>query len=199
MNQQKTCTAGLLGGSFNPPHYGHLAVSRACKAVCHLDYIAWLITPRNPLKDPSIYQSLAERMVQVKALTQGCPDIHIWDIEKELQTTESVQTVEALKKLHPHTRFVWLMGADLLIELPLWPTWKAFLETIPIVIYPRPGFTQKAKESLVAQQYASSFRGMEDAPNLAFCAPPALLFLEGEEYDISSTVIRKEQRGTSFF
>ena len=133
---------GLLGGSFNPAHEGHLHVTRMCLRALQLDRVWWLVSPQKPLKPQDGMAAFADRFASAEAMARD-PHICVSDIETRLGTRYTVDTLAALAERHPDIRFVWLMGADNMIELPRWRRWREIATLAPIAVYPRPGFTLK--------------------------------------------------------
>lgn len=183
---------GLLGGSFNPAHEGHLHITRMCLRALQLDRVWWLVSPQNPLKTTQGMASLETRLASARALIEqsGEPHITATDIETRLGTRFTIDTVRELKARHRDTRFVWLMGADNLLQLPRWAKWRQLTREIPLAVYPRPGLTLKARLSPAARMLAPCTLDASDAPLLADLVPPALAFLEGSEHPASATAIR---------
>lgn len=185
-------TVGLLGGSFNPAHEGHLHLTRMCLKALALDRIWWLVSPQNPLKPAT---GMAPQAARIKAAEElvaksGDPRIVVTDIETRLGTRFTIDTVRALKAHHPDIRFVWLMGADNLLQLPRWAKWKELTHEIPMAVYPRPGYSLKARLSPAAAMLKPVTLDQSDASLLARIAPPALVFLDGREHPASATSIR---------
>lgn len=185
-------SVGLLGGSFNPAHEGHLHLTHMALEALALDRIWWLVSPQNPLKSTHDMAPLDERLAGARALVEksGDPRILVTAIETELGTRYTIDTVRALKARYADTRFVWLMGADNMIELPRWANWRELTQEIPIAVYPRPGFTMKARTCPAAALLRSVTLEASEAARLAKSAPPALVFLDGPEHLASSTEIR---------
>lgn len=185
-------TIGLLGGSFNPAHEGHLHVARMCQRALKLDRIWFLVSPQNPLKPVKGMAPLAKRLASARALVaqKGSTRIAVTDIERVLGTSRTVDTLAALKHRFPHIKFVWLMGADNMLQLPRWARWRDIAHAVPIAVYPRPGFTLKARLSPAARYLAPVTIDTTDAALLPHLEAPALVFLEGREHSASSTAIR---------
>ena len=188
---------GLLGGSFNPAHDGHLHISRMALKNLALDRLIWLVSPQNPLKSSAETAPLEKRLAEARALahslTQGPEgDRRIWvtDMERALGTRFSVDTVRALKARYPAVRFIWLMGSDNLIQLPKWSRWRDLVATIPLAIYDRPGTSLKAR--ILARESTAFGLHLDpaDATILPLVQPPAITFLAGPEHPASSTALR---------
>src|SRR6266700_1688109 len=104
-------TIGLFGGSFNPAHSGHLYVSLTAMRRLGLDYVWWLVSPGNPLKDGRDMASFEKRLASARR-TARHPRLIVSDIERQLGTRYTIDTVAALQRRFPAIRFVWLMGSD---------------------------------------------------------------------------------------
>ncbi|MDE1173077.1 MAG: nicotinate-nucleotide adenylyltransferase [Parvibaculaceae bacterium] len=180
---------GLLGGSFNPAHEGHVHLSEMARRALRLDEIWWLVSPQNPLKPVQGMRPLNERLAGARAMAKGHP-IRVSDLERVLGTRYTVDTIEALQARYRGVRFVWLMGADNMAGLPRWSRWRGIVARIPVAVYPRPGHTLKARLALAASVWRGHCLDPEDAALLAAMPPPALVFLAGREHPASATAIR---------
>ena len=181
---------GLLGGSFNPAHDGHLHISRVALRRLRLDAVWWLVSPQNPLKPAAGMAPLAERMASAAAVARH-PRIHPTDIERHLGTRYTVDTLKALKRRFPGVRFVWLMGADNMIQLPRWARWQEIVETAPIAVFGRPAYSMGAMLGKVAQRYSHARIDAVDAGRLADCKPPAWAYFPIKLHPASSTALRR--------
>src|SRR5690349_15694056 len=123
---------GLLGGSFNPAHEGHLHVSEVALKRLHLDYVWWLVAPQNPLKPVCGMAPLRERLAYAAEKFEHHPRILIVDVETALGTRYTIDTLRALKGRFPEVRFVWLMGTDNLEQFARWRRWPEILAKVPI-------------------------------------------------------------------
>jgi nicotinate-nucleotide adenylyltransferase len=184
---------GLLGGSFNPAHEGHLYITRMFLRALQLDYVWWIISPQNPLKSEVSMNQLSERFTGacefVKRSGNKC--IVVTDIENQLGTRYTIDTVRELKIRYPTTCFVWLMGADNMIQLTRWMKWHRLIQEIPFAVYPRLHFNLKSRLCLAATTMKSMTISVKDAALIASLSPPVLVFLEGREHIASATEIRK--------
>ena len=142
---------GLLGGSFDPPHRGHLFISNEAKKVLHLDEIWWLVTPQNPLKisKPATYE---ERLQNCKQITKNFP-IKILEVEKKIKSQYSYQTIKFLIQYYKNIKFFWLMGADNLVNFHEWEKWQSIFHIISIVIFRRHGYNTNALKSVAAKKF----------------------------------------------
>ena len=182
---------GLLGGSFNPPHEAHRAISLFAMKRLGLDRIWWLVTPGNPLKDNATLPSLAERIRQAKAVA-GHARIDVTGVEAMLRTRYTADTLRALKRRWPGVNFVWIMGSDNLAGLHRWNEWRTIARMMPIAIIDRPGSTHSAMASPAAN-WLSRWRLPESrAASLPRMQPPAWVFLHGKRSNLSSTMLRRQ-------
>jgi nicotinate-nucleotide adenylyltransferase len=136
---------GLLGGSFNPAHDGHLYNSEVALKELGLDYVWWLVSPQNPLKPVEGMAPLPKRLKTARRVAHH-PRIRVTDIEQDMGTQFSFDTVSALKRRFPQVQFVWLMGSDNLAAFRRWRRWADFARLVPIAVVLRPGSVMKALE-----------------------------------------------------
>jgi nicotinate-nucleotide adenylyltransferase len=171
-------TIGLLGGTFDPAHDGHLYISLTALKRLKLDYVWWLVSPGNPLKGaPAPFE---KRLAAARALARH-PRLIITDIEQRLGTRFTFDTVTALQRRFPGVNFVWLMGSDNLQTFDRWRDWKQIALRLPLVVVQRPG-------SIMAAVNAAPVRHFGKTPALK--APPALVVLDGARNAQSATQIR---------
>ena len=131
---------GLLGGSFNPAHGGHLHVSREALRRLGLDAVWWLVSPGNPLKHSDAMAPLPARLASASRVAARDRRVRATAIETLLQTRYTVDTVAALRRCYPATRFVWLMGADNLMQFHRWRRWRELARAVPIAVFARPNY-----------------------------------------------------------
>jgi nicotinate-nucleotide adenylyltransferase len=187
---------GLFGGSFNPPHPGHLAVSKSALRRLGLDRVWWLVSPRNPLKDPGEISDFAERLAAARALVRH-PRILVSDIEKRLGTRTTAELLEAMEPILRRGRFVWIMGADSFAGLHRWNDWREIPARLPLAVLDRPGFAQAALASPAARALAHWRLNETQAACLPLRGPPAWVFLRQRHRPESSTAIRRSKQTAS--
>ena len=141
---KKGFSVGLLGGSFNPAHGGHRRMSLAAMRLFGLDEVWWLVSPQNPLKPAQGMAPLAVRLASARAVA-GHPRIRVTAIEQELGTQLTADTVPALKARFPQVRFLWMMGADNLLQFHRWADWRSIAREVPIVVMARPHYTGQSQ------------------------------------------------------
>src|ERR1700748_3301981 len=172
---------GLLGGSFNPAHPGHLYVSETALKRLKLDSVWWLVSPGNPLKDKSSMATLAARLESARRMAAHHPRIHVSALEQQLHTIYTIDTVEALRHRFPQVHFVWLMGSDNLEQFSHWRRWRDLALLIPIAVVQRPG-------SILAALNAPLVRRFGTTRDLSH--PPAVMILDGARNHESATRLR---------
>jgi len=179
---------GLLGGSFDPPHQGHVHITKAAIRAFDLDRVWWLVSPGNPLKlrGPA---NLAERMQAARAIMRH-PRVTVTDIEAQIGTRYTAETLARLKQQYRTVRFVWLMGADNLAQFHRWQEWRAIMAMVPVGVLARPGSQVSARLSRAARIFAGDQINARDARLLARMAPPAWCFVNLPLNEQSSSAIR---------
>nr|WP_211114434.1 nicotinate-nucleotide adenylyltransferase [Azospirillum rugosum] len=181
---------GLLGGSFNPAHAGHRHISLHALKALGLDQVWWLVSPQNPLKPVRGMASLPERMAEARGVARH-PRIRVTDIERDLGTRYTADTLAELKRRFPRTRFVWLMGADNLRQIPRWRDWTRIFRLVPVAVLARPTYSMSALGGMAAQRYARRRVKDHRAKGLAGHATPAWIFLRNPLHPASATAIRR--------
>jgi nicotinate-nucleotide adenylyltransferase len=180
---------GLLGGSFNPPHEGHALITRFALRRLKLDRVWWLVTPGNPLKSLTGLAALKARMEAARRLDVG-PRVVVSNIEAQIGSRFTYDTLQWLRRRAPGVDFVWIMGADNLRQFHLWRHWRAIANLAPIAVIDRPGSTLKAISSPAGAALARWRVPEWDASRFVTMRPPALLFLHGPRSSLSSTALR---------
>ena len=181
---------GLFGGSFNPPHEAHRAASLFAMRRLGLDRVWWLVTPGNPLKDADRLPRLEQRLAAARSLADH-PRIDVTDLEATLGTRYSVDTLRMLKRRYPLVRFVWLMGADNLVNFHRWKNWRAIAALVPIAVVDR-GLVALGAHGARAPRALARYRLPEHAARtLPGHRPPAWVILHGLKLALSSTALRQ--------
>jgi nicotinate-nucleotide adenylyltransferase len=176
---------GLLGGSFDPAHDGHLYISRIALKALKLDYVWWLVSPGNPLKP--MPDALAVRLTRARNAARDTR-IFVTDIEARMGTRFTVDTVAALRKRFAQVDFVWLMGSDNLQQFSRWRRWQAIAASTPIAVVRRPGSVLASLNAPLAQRIGVSRR---------LGPAPSLVVLDGPRSMESSTRLRELALGAA--
>ncbi|WP_424932656.1 nicotinate-nucleotide adenylyltransferase [Amaricoccus macauensis] len=181
---------GLLGGSFDPPHAGHVHITRWALKVFRLDAIWWLVSPGNPLKTDA--PADMARRIGVAREIMDHPRVHVSDIEARLGTRYTAETLAAIMARYPQAHFVWLMGADNLRSFHHWDNWHLILQGVPVGVLARPGEQLAAGLSPAARRFMRYRLSPAEAPGLALAQPPIWTLVTGPMLDLSSTALRKQ-------
>ncbi len=181
---------GLLGGSFNPAHAGHIHISEYALRKLGIDEVWWLVSPQNPLKPVDGMGDYMERYEFAKNITRKNRHIYVSNIEKLINTQYTYQSLSELKKRYPGTDFIWLMGADNLAGFHLWQHWQSILKMMPVVVFDRSPYSFT---SISSKTYQRMRRFLLNNKNLAFNRKiPSLRFIHMQRDPNSSTDIRKK-------
>lgn len=180
---------GLLGGSFNPPHQAHRAISLFALKRLQLDRVWWLVTPGNPLKDNGGLHSLAERAAAAQKMAAD-PRIEISCLESVIGTRYTADTINYLRKRASRLRFVWIMGADNLAQFHRWQNWQRIAAQVPMAVIDRPPQGYRALTAPAARALARYRLPEAHAVRLADRRAPAWVFLTGLKLNLSSTGLR---------
>ncbi len=183
---------GLLGGSFNPAHAGHLHVARMARRALRLDQVWLMVSPGNPLKPARGMAPLAQRLASARRIADG-QRIIATDIERRLGTRFTADTLRALARRFPRARFVLVIGADNLVQLPRWKGWRGIARGTPLAVLPRPGWTRPA----LAGRAASVLRHHRRDPGALlterFARHAPWCLVPAREHTASATAIRQTE------
>jgi len=182
-------TIGLYGGSFNPAHAGHAHVAKAALARLGLDEIWLLVSPGNPLKDAATDMAPFEKRLQSARSIGNRFRIRATDIEARLGTRFTVDTLEALQKHLPKTRFVWLMGADSMGSFHRWHRWADIPRAVAIAIFARPGYARVRHGGGISRRFGQF---QVKPQRLAHARPPAWCFVTLHKHPASASAIRSQ-------
>ena len=180
---------GLLGGSFNPAHDGHLHISRLALELLDLDEVWWLVSPQNPLKGTEGMAPLKDRLNWASDQAKS-RKIFVTNIEASFGTLYTIDTITALKKHLPQVRFAWIIGADNLIQISRWERWTEIFKSVPVAVFSRPDYSSKALTSTAAKRFAKRRINQTQAADFIERDPPAWMFLSIPMSNISATKIR---------
>ena len=167
-------TIGLLGGTFDPAHKGHLAISKTAIKKFKLSKVLWIITKKNPFKD-NPYFSLSQRLKKAKELTKNIKKIHVIHLDKRVNSSRSINVINYLINRKKLKNIHFIIGSDNLINFHKWTSWKNILEICELVVFSRKGFDKKGRKSLIINHL-----GIENT-----------VFIKKNRIDISSSKLRR--------
>ena len=190
MFNSKKKFVGILGGTFDPPHEGHLFISKFAKIKLDVGEVWWIVTTTNPLKKNKV--DYKKRLKKVKRFLMN-HHIKVLEIQDLSKNTYTVDLLEYLFKKFPHKKFIWLMGADNLVSFHLWRNWKKIFYNIPIAIFDRPPYSLSISKAKAILYFKEDRINSKLSRNLKFMKPPKWLFLTGLTNLQSSTKIRQKK------
>ena len=185
---------GLLGGSFNPAHAGHRHISVEALRRLGLDQVWWLVSPQNPLKEADGMAPLDARLESANAMARH-PRIHPTAIESQLGTRFAVDTVAALQRRYPQHRFIWIMGADNLLQFHRWKAWRNLSRRVPIAVVSRPHYIGPSYFAPAMAWLRRFRRRSGTAAQWTRWRLPAIVILPIRLDSLSATVIRSRDPG----
>lgn len=181
-------TVGVFGGSFDPPHEGHVHVTLEALKRFDLDRVWWLVSPGNPLKSEGP-APLQRRLAAARSLMRH-PRVRVTDLEDRLNLHVTAQTLQAMRRAYPGTRFVWLMGADNLAQFHRWQNWRWILQNVPVGVLARPGDRISARMSPAARLFRRHRINGRASHLLPVSPAPAWCFVNVPMVNLSSTALR---------
>ena len=190
LTKRRNMKIGLLGGSFNPAHEGHIYISETAIKLLGLDEIWWLVTPQNPLKKSS--KPLEERVKFAKNLVKN-NKIRIEAIEKKYQSNYTLHTLQNIIKQYSGTKFIWLMGADNLAEINKWYKWKSIFNIMPIAVFDRGYYSYTVFNSIAGKHYFSNLHKTKNSKSIFNTSPPIWTFLHINKNPLSSSKLRNKK------
>jgi nicotinate-nucleotide adenylyltransferase len=181
---------GLLGGSFNPAHRAHRAMSIAAMETLGLDEVWWLVSPGNPLKDKARDMApYSARLASARQMARG-GRIKVSDFEARIGTRYTVDTLKKLMAYWPKHRFIWLMGEDTVAQFHQWKDWRALARMVPIAVISRPGYDDDARAARAMGWLRRFVRPASQARNWTEWSAPAISFLRLPPDRTSATRLR---------
>lgn len=181
---------GLLGGSFNPAHAGHLHISREALKRLNLDEVWWLVAPLNPLKHPGDMAPYAARLASARHMATD-PRICVQTLEAEHKLYYTIDTLRYLTMRYRNIQFFWLMGADNLAQFHRWKEWQSLAQLVPILVLDRAPYAHAAmhaKAPALLKPYRKPGARSFANPRLRL---PAWAYLMIPRHPLSATQLRK--------
>ena len=165
---------GILGGTFDPPHIGHLHISKIVIKKLKLDKLIWIVTKRNPLKKKP-YLTTKIRINLSKKITEKEKKIFVKYYDDKIKSTNTFDLLNYIKKRHQKAKLFFLIGADNLIKLHKWDKWEKIPQLAKIVVFARPNYTMKALNSIASKKLKKK----------------DWMYINSKKMNISSSLIRK--------
>ena len=169
-------SVGLLGGSFDPAHEGHLIISKIAIKKIKLNTILWIVTKQNPFKGKAYY-SLSQRISEAKKISKKNKKIKVIHLDKTIKSSRSINTINYLINKKKLKNIYFILGADNLIKFHKWKSWKKIVKLSKLIVFSRRGYDRKSKKSIVAKYLKNK-----------------IIFINNKPIEISSTLLRKKAK-----
>ena len=171
---KKDIKVGILGGTFDPPHIGHLHISKIAIKKFKLNKLIWAVTKKNPLKHKS-HLNIEERIKLSKKITSKERKIFVWFLDNKIKSNNTFNLLNYIKKKSQKTKLFFLIGSDNLIKFHTWKKWKKIPDLAKIVVFARQNYSLKAFKSIATKKFKKK----------------DWLYIPGKKVNISSSLIRK--------
>ena len=167
---------GLLGGSFDPPHKGHLGISQIAIKKLKLKKIYWVITKKNPFKNKTFY-SLDERIKYANKISKSQKKILVMHLENTVKSSRTIDIINYLIKKKNIKNIYFIIGSDNLIRFHKWKSWKKIVKKVKLIVFSRKGYDRKGMKSTVAKNFKNR-----------------IIFIKNKPISISSTQLKKQTK-----
>jgi len=171
---KKNIRVGILGGTFDPPHKGHLYISKVALKKLRLNKLLWIITKKNPLKKKP-YLKIEKRIKLSKKITSNEKKIFVKYFDNKIKSNNTFDLLNYLKKKQKKIKLYFLIGADNLVKFHRWNNWKKIPELAKIVIFPRGNHLIHKNKYIVTKRFKKN----------------DLIYINSKKVNISSSLIRK--------
>ena len=164
---------GLLGGSFDPAHKGHLGISKIAIKKLNLKKVYWIVTKKNPFKNKTFY-SLEERIKYAKKLTRAQKKIKIIYLDNIIKSSRIIDIINYFTKKKKIKNIIFIIGSDNLIRFHRWKSWKKIVKSVKLIVFSRKGYDRKGMKSIVAKNFKNR-----------------IIFIKNKPISVSSTQLKK--------
>ena len=156
-------TIGLVGGTFDPAHKGHIAITKIAIKKLNLSKVLWIVTKKNPFKD-NPYYSLSQRLKKAKELTKGIKKIQVIHLDKRVNSSRSINIINYLVNRKKLKNIYFIIGADNLINFHKWKDWKKIVKLTKLIVFSRKGYDRKGSKSTVTKYYKNKITFIKNRP-----------------------------------
>jgi nicotinate-nucleotide adenylyltransferase len=154
---------GLVGGTFDPAHKGHVAITKIAIKKLKLSKVFWIVTKKNPFKD-NPYYSLSQRLKKAKKLTKGIKKIKVIHLDKRVNSSRSINIINYLVNRKKLKNIYFIIGADNLINFHKWKSWKRIVKLTKLIVFSRKGYDKKGNKSTVTKYYKNKITFIKNRP-----------------------------------
>ena len=166
---------GIFGGSFDPPHKGHIQISKISLKKIKLKKIYWIITKKNPFKKKS-YFSLKKRIEKSKKALKNFKKIDVLYLDDRIRSSRMIKIIRYFRTIKKQNNLYLILGSDNLLKFHKWKSWKKIVKLTKLVVFSRKGYDKKSKESIVVK----------------YLNKKNIVFVNNKQINISSTNIKKK-------
>ena len=156
-------TIGLVGGTFDPAHKGHIAITKIAIKKLKLSKVLWIVTKKNPFKD-NPYYSLSQRLKKAKEITRGIKKIQVIHLDKRVNSSRSINIINYLINRKKLKNIYFIIGADNLINFHKWKDWKKIVKITKLIVFSRKGYDRKGSKSTVTKYYKNKITFIKNRP-----------------------------------
>ena len=167
-------STGILGGSFDPAHKGHLSISKIAIKKMKLKKVLWIITKQNPFKSKTLYP-LSKRIAKAKEIAKKTKKINVIYLDKIVRSSRSINIINYLIDKKKQKNIYFIIGSDNLIKFHKWKSWKKIVKLTKLIVFSRKGYDRRGKNSKVAKYLKNK-----------------IIFIKNKPIIISSTKLRKK-------
>ncbi|RPG94347.1 MAG: nicotinate (nicotinamide) nucleotide adenylyltransferase [Candidatus Pelagibacter sp. TMED253] len=167
-------TIGIFGGSFDPPHKGHVKISKICLQKIKLKKIYWVITKKNPFKKKPFF-SLKERVSKSKKAVKSYKKIKVLYLDDKIKSSRSINVINYFRKIKKQKDLYLILGSDNLLNFHKWTSWKKIVKLTKLIVFSRRGYDKKSRESIVVK----------------YLNKKNVIYINNKLIDISSSNIKK--------
>ena len=181
---------GILGGSFNPAHAGHIHISNTARASLGIDEVWWLVAPQNRLKSSIEMENFDKRLSYARLFTNELPYIKVLDIEEKNKLYASYMTINFLNSKSQKVKFIWLMGSDVLENFNRWLYPTSIAKNMYVAVISRPGFSSSFLNTPQTTKLGKRLKTSK-SKSIFLRKKPVWVFIKNKLLSISSSEIRR--------
>ena len=170
---------GLLGGSFDPAHKGHLGISKIAIKKLKLKKIYWVITKKNPFKNETFY-SLEERIKYAKKISRTQKKIQTVYLDNIIKSSRVIDVVNYFIKKKNIKNIYFIVGSDNLIKFHKWKSWKKIVKLVKLIVFSRRGYDRKGMKSMVVKNFKNK-----------------IIFIKNKHIAISSSQLKSQTKSNN--
>ena len=181
---------GILGGSFNPAHEGHVHISNIARIALGIDEVWWIVAPQNRLKSSIGMESFDKRLSYARLFTDGLSYIKVLDIEEKNKLYASYMTINFLNSKSQKVKFIWLMGSDILENFNRWLYPTSIAKNMYVAVISRPGFSSSFLNTPQTTKLGKRLKTSK-SKSIFLRKKPVWVFIKNKLLSISSSEIRR--------